>query len=342
MAKIAARNDIRDPRELREGQRLEIPVPAPPATAGTELAKSEPPARPGGASTGEASGGPAAEAAPEAPAAAPAGAATEPASQRPVAEAPAPESVALQQPPSAPADTERAEAGLTDPAPAAEAPAPRAGSAPAPQALAADDPQPAGEATPRSYVIAPGDTLGSIGRRFGVGAEELAAANGISDPRSLRPGQVLELPGGAAAPGARAAAEPPTASPPRAEAVVASAQPAPQPPRTYTVAPGDTLGSIGRRFGVAPAELAAASGVSDPRRLRPGQVLELPAGAGAAADAPPPPPRERIYTVRQGDTLYSIAARHGLRVADIAEHNGLKSRHRLSIGQRLRLPAEGS
>jgi lipoprotein NlpD len=71
-------------------------------------------------------------------------------------------------------------------------------------------------------------------------------------------------------------------------------------------------------------------------------VLELPAGTAVAAEAPPAPPPERVYTVRQGDTLYSIAARHGVRVDEIAERNGLRSRHKLSIGQRLRLPAERS
>jgi LysM repeat protein len=190
-------------------------------------------------------------------------------------------------------------------------------------------------------VIAAGDTLGSVGRRFGVAPEEIAAANGITDPRRLRPGQVIELPAGAAAPAEAAPGSEPVAI------AEAAAAPEPPAPRRYTIAPGDTLGSIGRRLGVTPEELAAANGISDPRRLRPGQSLELPAGAGSAAArtaaaAPPAPAPERIYTVRPGDTLYSIAARHGLSVADIAERNSLKSLHRLSIGQRLRLPAESS
>jgi LysM repeat protein len=68
-------------------------------------------------------------------------------------------------------------------------------------------------------------------------------------------------------------------------------------------------------------------------------VLELPPGARVAAAAPAPAPPVRFYTVRSGDTLYSIASRHGISVAALAELNGLRNRHRLSIGQRLRLPA---
>jgi membrane-bound lytic murein transglycosylase D len=312
MAKIAARNGIRDPRDLREGQRLEIPVPSPAAPASAEVAKADPTPAPAAPATAElAKLDPAPDPAPSgAEGSAPA---AEPSTPAPDAPAPA------------------ARAGEGAPTAAAD-PAPESGAAPEPsraETEPASEPAPA----PRRYVIAAGDTLGSVGQRFGIAAEELAAANGISDPRSLRPGQVLELPGAAGSP--EAAPEPVA----RAEAPAPEPPPsAPPTPRRYTVAAGDTLGSIGRRHGVAPEELAAANGISDPRSLRPGQSLELPAGARSAAAAPPAPPPERIYTVRQGDTLYSIAARHGLRVADIAERNSLKSRHRLSIGQRLRLP----
>jgi LysM repeat protein len=51
--------------------------------------------------------------------------------------------------------------------------------------------------TPRplqTYVVKKGDTLYDIARRFGVSLQALAAANGITDPRLIRPGQVLVIP----------------------------------------------------------------------------------------------------------------------------------------------------
>jgi membrane-bound lytic murein transglycosylase D len=103
------------------------------------------------------------------------------------------------------------------------------------------------------------------------------------------------------------------------------------------VARGDTLASIARRSGVDAKALAALNGIRNPRSLRPGQVLELPGGgsrkASAAASA-------RTYTVRSGDTLYSIAQRHGVTPGAIADLNGLRDRHKLSVGQQLRLPPE--
>jgi peptidoglycan lytic transglycosylase D len=314
LAKIAARNGIRDPRELRAGQVLEIPLaapsppaPAPAPTVQVARADPSPPAGP-----------------PPAPSASPAESPPTPAAGKAGADPGA----------APPEDASGAAAGS---APAAEPEAPAAAEpdapAAAPDTAPAPAPAPAPPAAPatRRYTIAPGDTLASIADRFGVGVDALAEANGRPDPRRLRPGQVLEVPGGEGAPAAAASAE--------TRAPAAEPEPAPAPaPRSYTIASGDTLGAIGRRFGVDPQRLAAANGIRDPRRLHPGQALEIP-GASAPADAAPAAPR--IYTVRSGDTLFSIAQRHGVTVTELAELNGLHDRHHLSIGQRLRLP-EGS
>lgn len=49
--------------------------------------------------------------------------------------------------------------------------------------------------TPSSYVIAEGDTLYGVGRRFGVDPRTLATLNGITFETRLRPGEKLVLPG---------------------------------------------------------------------------------------------------------------------------------------------------
>ena len=56
--------------------------------------------------------------------------------------------------------------------------------------------KPAPAAAPREHVVAAGDTLVSIARRYGCGTRELAEANGIEAPRyAIRPGQRLKLEG---------------------------------------------------------------------------------------------------------------------------------------------------
>jgi LysM repeat protein len=46
---------------------------------------------------------------------------------------------------------------------------------------------------------------------------------------------------------------------------------------TYTVKPGDSPYSIARQFGVSTASLMEANDIADPRVLRPGTVLSIPA-----------------------------------------------------------------
>jgi membrane-bound lytic murein transglycosylase D len=48
---------------------------------------------------------------------------------------------------------------------------------------------------------------------------------------------------------------------------------------------------------------------------------------------------ETYYAVRKGDTLYSIAKKHHLTVAELRELNDLTARHKLRPGERLRVTA---
>ena len=110
----------------------------------------------------------------------------------------------------------------------------------------------------------------------------------------------------------------------------ASAQAATQ----YTVVEGDSLWSIARRFGTTVEALVAVNGISEADFLQPGQVLRVPTGRQEA----PGPRRVFTYTVRQGDTLWAIALKTGVRVEDLAAANGIQG-DRLRVGQKLVVPA---
>lgn len=47
-------------------------------------------------------------------------------------------------------------------------------------------------------------------------------------------------------------------------------------PTTYTIAGGDTLSAIARKFGVTVAALVAENQIENPSLIRPGQVLKIP------------------------------------------------------------------
>lgn len=101
--------------------------------------------------------------------------------------------------------------------------------------------------TPRTHVVAAGDSLESIANKYGVTLSELAAAN----PQLLKIGDKLTVP----------------------VPVEVASKPAKQ---TYTVRPGDTLYAIAIKFGTTVPALAAENGIQNPNIIQAGQVLTIP------------------------------------------------------------------
>ncbi len=117
----------------------------------------------------------------------------------------------------------------------------------------------------------------------------------------------------------------------------------------YTVRSGDTLNRIARAHGTTVAALAQANGLTSRSRIYAGSTLLVPRGEGAAAAASawhraaaPDPPEagpDGLYQVHRGDTLSSIARRHGTTVAAIETLNGISRHAPIHPGQRLRVRA---
>ena len=100
--------------------------------------------------------------------------------------------------------------------------------------------------------------------------------------------------------------------------------------QTYIVKKGDTLYGISNQFGVSVMDLSNLNNVNA-SSLQIGQILQIPNSSGTN------PSNMFLYTVKKGDSLYSIASRYNTTVNEIVSLNNLTSNN-LSIGQVLRIP----
>ena len=150
------------------------------------------------------------------------------------------------------------------------------------------------------YTVKSGDSLYSIAQKYSTTVSELKQLNNLTSTL-LSIGQVLRLP--------TSTTTPPTN-------------------KTYTVKSGDSLYSIAKAYNTTVSELKQLNNLPS-TLLSIGQVLRLPTTTT--------PPTNKTYTVKSGDSLYSIAKAYNTTVSELKQLNNLPSTL-LSIGQVLRLP----
>jgi murein DD-endopeptidase MepM/ murein hydrolase activator NlpD len=118
-----------------------------------------------------------------------------------------------------------------------------------------------------------GMTLYSISRANGLTVAQLASANGIRPPYTVSAGRVLRIPGVAQA----RAPKPVYVS----QEQFASDEPVKKASGgMHTVTGGETLFSLGRKYGVSPYAIADLNGLSNDTSLNVGQSLRIPSGRG--------------------------------------------------------------
>lgn len=148
------------------------------------------------------------------------------------------------------------------------------------------------------YKVVSGDSLYSIAKKYGITMQEIMDFNNLGST-ILTVGQVLKIP-------------------------VAYEEEIPSTSEvTYTVKSGDNLYSIARKYNVTVSDLMNYNNLTS-NLLSIGQVIRIPSNTSSST----------TYTVKNGDTLYSIARKYNTSVDSIKTKNNLTS-NTLSIGQKL-------
>ncbi|MBI3913475.1 MAG: LysM peptidoglycan-binding domain-containing protein, partial [Chloroflexi bacterium] len=152
------------------------------------------------------------------------------------------------------------------------------------------------------------------------------AANPGVNANFIYPGQVLKIPSA----NAPAPAITPGASGPTPVAGL---------PSTYTVQRGDWLYAIARKFGVSVVALQNVNPGINFNVLTPGMVLRIPGGAPSpSTSTTPTTSNPNSYTVKSGDTLFSIAVRFSTTTYALQIANNLSNSNFIYVGQVLVLP----
>ncbi len=99
----------------------------------------------------------------------------------------------------------------------------------------------------------------------------------------------------------------------------------------HTVGWGENLFRISLRYGTTVGRIQALNGIVNPHYVQYGQTV-------CVRGTHPPVRRGFWYTVRRGDTLYSIARRYGVSVWTLASINNLVNPNRIFAGQALWIP----
>ena len=193
-------------------------------------------------------------------------------------------------------------ASMATPTPTATGPTPTPSKTPTPAPATATPTATKVGTTASGFIqttVRQGESFVTYTFRYGVSGGRLRAANlQIADPALIFPGQVITIP------------------------VVASFTPSRTTPFFYGVAGGDTPSSIAAKFEMSADTLMRANpGAS----FAAGTTILVPAGP-------------RVYTVKEGDELQTIAPKYGVTVEFLLTGNNLPNPDRIFVGQLIFIP----
>lgn len=184
------------------------------------------------------------------------------------------------------------------------------------------------------HAVRKGETLGVIAKRYGSSVAGIMAANNIKNANRIGVGWKLLIPSGSQGlSSSRIASARPSGTRSSTKSTGSSSRS--QKATYHTVRKGETLSAIAKRHGTSVSRIARANGIKNTRTIRPGQRLKLTGVSSSSKRSGSSATTKTTHRVRKGETLSTIAKRHGTTATKIARANGIKDVRKLQPGQRL-------
>ena len=163
-----------------------------------------------------------------------------------------------------------------------------------------------------NYTVQKGDNLYAIASKYNISVDTLKKDNGLTS-NLLNIGQILRI-------------RKPTEDTTVIEECFGPDYTPPETTQTtnYTVKKGDSLYSIASKYNTSVSTIQNLNNLTS-TNLSIGQILKVPTGNSST---------QTTYTVKSGDSLWSIAKKYNTSVDSIKKKNNLSS-NALSIGQKL-------
>lgn len=154
----------------------------------------------------------------------------------------------------------------------------------------------------QTIVIQYGDTLSQLAVKYNTTVAELVLLNNIANPNLIYAGDTLLVP-------------------------VSNINES-MDDTIYIVKKGDTLSAIARRFNTTVSLIAITNNIPNPNLIYPGQRLIIYRNTNYQNS-------NLVYTVRRGDTLYSISRRYNTTIANLVRLNRIPNPNLIYPGQRI-------
>lgn len=167
------------------------------------------------------------------------------------------------------------------------------------------------------YTVSRGDTISTIARRFRISMNALMEANDLHKKHYLRVGSHLRIPSGRYTPSMAKR----TYTPPTSNALV-----------RYVVQEGDSLWTIANRYNTTVDSIRSLNKLKD-KNLKMGQEIMISPNHMTGERSS----NAKTYVVQEGETLYFIAKKHQMNLADFLVLNNLKPSSTIYPGQTVKI-----